>query len=130
MITVYWCLLLVFSFRVYTTLFFILDTLQYMCSQIRILFESALFEPRAFAPVCTSVEAIPLDRSHPDAAQRALGSPLGVLPFELQHHPDSVMLPLLTLVRDAANLCIGRTRRASSCCIAWFGLEQWFGVNA
>lgn len=79
------------------------------------LFESVLFESRAFAPACTSVEAIPLDRSRPGAAQRALGTPLGVLAFELQQHPDSVMLPLLTLVRDAANLCIGRAHWVLCC---------------
>lgn len=88
------------------------------------LFESVLFEPRAFAPACTSVEAIPLDRSRPDAAQRALGSPLGVLAFELQQHPDSVMLPLLTLVRDAANLCIGRAHWVLRCCRVWSGLLE------
>ena len=112
-----------FWFRMYTTLFFVT-----LCSQIRMLFESVLFEPRAFAPACTSVEAIPLERSRPDAAQRALGSPLGVLAFELQQHPDSVMLPLLTLVRDAANLCIGRAHWALRCCRVWSGLESnvWF----
>lgn len=75
--------------------------------QIRILFEAVVFEPRAFAPESKSVDAIPLDHSQPDAAEKALGTPFGVLAFELREHPESVMLPLLTLVRDAANLCIG-----------------------
>ena len=75
--------------------------------QIRVLFEAVVFEPKAFAPKSKSVDAIPLDRSHPNAARQALGTSFGALAFELREHPESVMLPLLTLVRDAANLCIG-----------------------